>query len=311
MTSKRIGRIAAITIGCSGIISSEASAAARSSWTVSSGASYSRGDYGDISATKVLAVPFSLTFRRAGLKLRASLPWVHIEGPGSLIVTPEGRDAGGGGTASGGGSNSGSGSSNSGSGGSGGGGPGPSGGGGGEGSGGTVTGGTTTGGGTTTSGRRSGIGDLSLSATYSFDLGRNFYLEPGVKVKVPTASHRRNIGTGKTDVTLYADAVKELHGVTVYAGGRRRFTGKRTGSNLRSTWGAGAGASIRASRTVLVGADYDWQQSAIRGRGPSSEASAWVSTRLTRHARLTISGTKGFTHSSADYAAAAVISWRF
>ena len=99
------------------LLSSGAHAAQRTIWTISSGASYSSGDYGDVSATRVFAIPFSLTYHRGGLKLRASLPWVRISGPGSLIQTPEGRDAGGGGTTTG--------NSNS-----GGGGPGPSGGGG-------------------------------------------------------------------------------------------------------------------------------------------------------------------------------------
>lgn len=300
-------------VACAPIaISSRAAAAEQSIWRISSGVSYSKGDYGDISATKVLAIPVSLTYRRAGLRLRVSLPWVRITGPGSLIQTPEGRDVGGGGVAtggSGGGSNSGPGSG--GSGGSGG-GPGPSGGGGGGGDVGTSAGtGTGSGtGGTPAPNRRSGLGDLNVGATYSFDIGGKFYVEPGVKVKLPTASRSRRIGTGKTDVTVSADLVKEVGDATFYAGARRRFTGKPAGSTLRSTWGAGAGASVSLSRTLLLGADYDWQQSSTRSRGPSSELTGWASTRLTRRARLTVSGTAGFTSSSADWAGAAIISWR-
>ena len=262
---------------------SGATAAPHTAWTVSTGATYSSGDYGDLTDTKVFAVPFALTVRAGKWKFRASIPWVSISGPALLIQTPGGGDSGGGP----------------------GGGPGPSGG--------DAVGdnGGSGGGSHDHTGQRSGIGDLNLAATYDFDLGHDFYVEPGVKLKVPTASRRKRIGTGKADVTVSTDLVKDVGRWTFYAGARRRFVGQTPGLNLRSTWGAGTGASIRATRRVLFGADYDWQQSAVQGRGPSSELSGWASLPLVSRARLTLSATKGFTRNSARYAAAAIISYRF
>ena len=89
-----------------------------SDFRLSTGVSYSSGDYGEIEDTEVFAVPVSLTYKKDGLKIRVSVPWVHVDGPGSLISTPEGRDGGSGqgqgrGRGRGGDSdNSGSGSSN-------------------------------------------------------------------------------------------------------------------------------------------------------------------------------------------------------
>lgn len=272
--------------GASLLISSGAFAAPRTAWTLSTGATYSSGDYGDLTDTKVFAVPFSLTVRNGNWKFRASIPWVSISGPALLIQTPGGSGSGGGGP---------------------GGGPGPS-------AGDAVgddNGGSGGGGSHDHTGRRSGIGDVNLAATYDLDLGHDFYVEPGVKLKVPTASRRKRIGTGKADVTVSSDLVKDIGPWTFYAGARRRFVGQATGFNLRSTWGAGAGASFRATRRVLVGADYDWQQSAVQGRGPSSELSGWASMPLVSRARLTLSATKGFTRNSARYAAAAIVSYRF
>ena len=88
-------------------------------WRFSTGLSYSQGDYGDTRDTKVTAVPIGIKYSRGGLSLRVSVPYVYISGPGSLIQTPEGRDAGSGGNDSGSSSNSGSGSNSSGSGSSG------------------------------------------------------------------------------------------------------------------------------------------------------------------------------------------------
>jgi hypothetical protein len=88
---------------------------------LSTGINFSRGDYGDPLDTTVISAPVGLKYTRGNFSVRVSVPFVSIDGPGSLIDTPQGRDAGFGGSDSSGGgsSNSGSGSSNSGSGSSG------------------------------------------------------------------------------------------------------------------------------------------------------------------------------------------------
>lgn len=289
------------------------------SFRINTGVSYSSGDYGELEDTEVVAVPVSLTYKKDGLRLRVSVPWVVIDGPGSLLATPEGRDAlfgesGGGqgrgrGRGRGGeGDNSGSGSSNSGS-GSGGndievedefdddviddddlvdddGFIGPD-------------------------QRRSGIGDVNVSALYSFKLANGTYFEPQVKVKLPTASRTDRLGTGEVDVTLSADLVQVVGPMTLYVHGRRKFAGKPEGSTIRSTWGAGAGASIRAGDGVSVGADYFWQQSAFAGRQASSEVSGWISTRVTRAISLTVYGGTGLNENSADVFGGAGVGFRF
>ncbi|MBB6124599.1 transporter [Sphingobium subterraneum] len=260
------------------------------SLTLSTGVSYSEGEYGDIEATKVFAVPVSLTYKNGPWKMRVSAPWVKIDGPASLIATPDGR----------GGSGSGSGSSNSGS-----------------GSGGSnveledgdrvidddVL--------TLTDNKRSGIGDASVSLTYSLDLGGDFYLEPSAKVKLPTASRKKRLGTGKVDVTLSGDLVKDIGDFSLYVHGRRKFAGKPEGSTIRSTWGTGGGASLNASEGVYVGADYDWQQSAFAGNKASSEITGWGSIGLTKNMRLTLYAITGLNSQSADFAGGASISYRF
>lgn len=329
------------------LLATPAAAADNGYFTLGTGASYSKGDYGEASDTKVLAVPVSLTYRKGGLKVRVSVPWVTISGPGSLIQTPEGRDAGGGlgggtggdnsGSGSSGsgsgdsGSNSGSGSSGSGSSGSGSSGSGSSGSGSsgsgssgsgssGSGSGGSGSGSSTGGGDVvvddgavpspTGNGRRSGIGDVTVSAVYSFDLGGDFYFEPGLKFKLPTASRSKRIGTGKLDVTVSADLVKDIGDASVYLHGRRKFAGQPTGSDIRSTWGAGTGVSYRIQNGLAVGADYDWQQSSVAGRGSSSELTGWTYFRVAKGVGMTVSATKGLNRNSADFAVATALAFR-
>lgn len=281
---------------------------------LSTGVTYSVGDYGDTRDTKVIAAPLSVKVTKGPFSLRVSSAFVRISGPGSLIDTPQGRDVGFGGGDSG-SSNSGPGSSNSGSGSSGSGGSNSgsgSSGSGSSGSGGSSSGGTDiVPGSTFPSSKRSGFGDVSVTAAYSLDLGNDFYADISGKVKLPTASTAKRLGTGKVDVTTGLDLVKDIGNVSVYVGGRRRFNGSSTAPPLRDVWGFGGGASLRASKSVSLGVDYDWQQSSSLGNGPSSEITGWSSFRLGGGVSLTVFGSTGFTANSADFSGGATIGFRF
>jgi hypothetical protein len=320
-------------------------------WRLSTGLNYSSGDYGDTPDTNVFSIPVGIKFATRRFSFRVSVPYVWIDGPGSLIQTPEGRDAGfnpaptgnsGSGNSSSGGSgssSSGSGSSGSGSSGSGSSGSGSSGSGssgssgsgssGGSGSGSSGSGGSgSSGSGSSGSGsagaagvgsvapggitnRRSGFGDVTVAATYSIDFGNDFYADVTGRLKLPTASTTKRLGTGKVDATVGVDLIKDIGKVSIYAGGRHRFSGKPDNSNLRDVWGAGAGVSARVSKSASIGVDYDWQQSAFATTGSSSELTGWASLRLTRMLRVQIYAGTGFTTNSANFIGGIATSWRF
>ncbi len=254
------------------------------SWRLSTGLNYSKGSYGEIDDTKVVSAPIGLKYTKGNFSIRVSVPYVRVDGPGSLIQTPEGSGSGSN-SGSGRSGNSGHGSSNSGSGNSG--------------SGGVEIDDST---GVPVSSKRSGFGDVVISATYSFDLGSDFYIDATGKVKVPTASTAKRLGTGEVDVTTGLDFVKAIGPATFYIHGRRKFAGKPTGSLIRSTWGAGGGASIKAGQAITLGADYDWQESAFAGNPANSDVTAWASARLNSRINLCIFGSTGLNNNSADFA---------
>jgi hypothetical protein len=247
---------------------------------LSAGTSYSSGDYGDVADTNVFSSTLSAKYSQGPFSLRVSVPFVRLSGPGSLIDTPEGR---------GGGSSNGSGSG--------------SGGGSGSGRGSEVTPGNPI----QTS---SGLGDISAALGYSFDLGNDFYLDATGRVKFATASVAKRLGTGKTDVTLGMDATKYFGAVGVYAGVKRRFTGKPVGSSLRDTWGVTVGSSFDASKSATIGIDYDWQQSSIAGNKPISEITGWATVRLSRQLSLNLYASTGLNENSVDEAVGLSLSWR-
>lgn len=313
-------------------------------WRLGTGINYSEGDYGDPQKTTVVSAPVSLRYRKGGFSVRVSVPYVRIDGPGSLLDTPQGRDAGfgdgsgfddNGGSGSGSddssGSGSSSGSSGSGSSGSDSGsnsGSGSSGSNSGSGSSGSSGSGGHSGGvddsGGSASGlnggdvipvaggasKRSGIGDVSVTLAYSFELGEATWFDVSSRVKLPTASTAKRLGTGKVDVTLGGDLVQDVGDASFYAGGRYKLLGKPVGSTLRNTWGAGAGASYRLPGGTFIGADYDWQQSSTPGRQSSSEVTGWINFGLTRRLRMQVFASTGLNASSTDFAGGISLSYR-
>lgn len=263
------------------------------SWRLSTGVNYSTGGYGELTDTKVISAPASLKYKNGNFSVRVSVPYVHVDGPGSLIQTPEGSGGGSGSGSGGRSDNSGRGSANSGS--------GSSGSGGGE---------VVDDGGAAISSKRSGIGDVVLAASYSFDLGSDFYIDATGKVKFPTASTSKRLGTGELDVTTAFDFVKEAGAASFYVHGRRKFAGKPAGSLIRDTWGAGAGASVRASDALTIGADYDWQQSSLTGNQATSDVSGWVNVRLNKKVNVTAFASTGLNSNSADFSGGLSISFR-
>lgn len=287
-------------------------------WRLSTGVNYSEGDYGELQDTQVVSVPLALKYKRGRFSVRVSLPYVHIDGPGSLLDTPQGRDAGFGDSAgfddnggSSGSDSSGSGSSSSGSSGGGADDSGGSGGGGaddGGASGGTPGGDVVPVTGLTSS--RGGIGDVSVSLGYALPLGDTTSFDLSTRIKLPTASTAKRLGTGQVDVTLGAELVQELGDLSLWAGARHRFLGKPAGSTLRDTWGAGGGLSYRLPGGTFIGADYDWQESARPGRSASSEVTGWVNFGLTRAVRLQLFASTGLNATSTDFAGGLSLSVR-
>lgn len=251
---------------------------------VSSGVSYSSGKYGDPVATEVLSAPISVKVVRGPLSIRVSIPYVQLRGPGSLIDTPVGGIPAGGSGGSGGSGSGGSGSGN--------------------GNGGEVTPGGA-------SRRVSGFGDTNVALTYSFELGRTAWFDTSAKVKIPTASTSKGLGTGRVDVTLQGEFAKEIGKLGLYAGGRRKFAGSSAQFPVRDTWGAGGGINYRVAGTASVGLDYDWQQSSFAGNGAISEITAWTSFRLAKRVRLYVYGSTGTNSNSVDAAGGLTVTYRF
>jgi len=91
---QRTHRIAALS--ALGILAMQSAPAAAEDYVqIALGFDYSEGNYGDVEDTKILSVPLSAKYNSGDFFVRASLPYVHIKGPGSVVPGDGGAIPGG------------------------------------------------------------------------------------------------------------------------------------------------------------------------------------------------------------------------
>jgi hypothetical protein len=146
---------------------------------------------------------------------------------------------------------------------------------------------------------RSGMGDINLTAGYSLYLGGNTFFDAVGKVKLPTASETKFLGTGSTDFVAQGELLHSLGDVSVGAFGGRRFNGSSDLFDLRDVWLGGAGIYYTKEK-VALGLDYEWRQGSIAGAPDRSEATASLTYKLSDALRLQGYGYTGFADGSPD-----------
>jgi hypothetical protein len=273
---------------------------------LSTGAEYSSGDYGELTSTEALVVPFSARVSFGRFSVRASVPWLSVRGPADIapIVDDNGGDRG---------SNSGSGSGGNGSGGNG------SGGGGNSGSG---------GGGNDdeedqeeevederdfpADRKVQGLGDATLSAAWGFrDIGgTRLYVDLTGRVRLPTGSESRGLGRGTTDYATLAEMGWDGDGGGVFVLGGRQYLESTATVARRDTWQTSAGGWVNVGRATLVGMQGNWRQASRAGGVDPRSVDVFVNVGLAAGWRLDVSGSAGLSKASPDYAAGLGVTWR-
>ncbi len=226
---KRISRIAAV-LAATTTLALAAPAWADDYVQVSVGADYSNGDYGTTPDTDILAVPVGFKLKQGNFFVRASLPWLRVEGP--AVPGDGGALPGPGSTAA-----------------------------------------------------RSGIGDLALAAGYSLPLGETTYFDLTGKVKLPTASESKGLGTGTTDFTAEGELTQVFGQTSISLRGGRRFNGSSAAFPLQDVWQAGGGI-YHGTGPVTVGLDYDWREGALPTAPDRSELTGSLTYKLNERFRL-------------------------
>ena len=160
---------------------------------------------------------------------------------------------------------------------------------------------------------RQGLGDLGASATASLPLGDDtpWSIDLTGRVKLPTASKRRGLTTGKTDVSFSADvsylAGKWLPFVEVGI----RIPGDPAGIDLRNSPSVSLGfARVLGTRGKggAVIASYDWQRAFSPLADDSHSLFAAYSYPVAKRFDLTGYGSVGLSRGAAGIEAGILIS---
>lgn len=73
-----------LILACTTILSTADCLAEEGTWAFTSGMDYSEGDYGQSIKTKITYIPFTGRYEINRWSFKATLPWLHIEGPGGV-----------------------------------------------------------------------------------------------------------------------------------------------------------------------------------------------------------------------------------
>lgn len=291
-----------------------APAIAFSQVSVSTGAEFTSGKYGDPEKTDSWTVPIGLKYEADPLTFRLSVPWVRVKGTANRetgetiaglvnVSTPSQFIRGDG-------SNeclvSGSGKPED----------NPP-----AGCPGTATTATSTPIVTRAAQSQSGLGDITASAFLTvLDPAKSFIgLDLGGKIKLATADRDKClITTGENDYSAQADLYQTLGKFSPYLtmgwtkkgdpelrDGACTKLGGRT--NFRNPWYAGIGMSYKLSDATSAGFSYDFRTKLLSGSDPVSEASLFVAQKLTPNLKLQIYGIAGFTDNSPDWGLGATV----
>ncbi len=164
----------------------------------------------------------------------------------------------------------------------------------------------------TASGTRSGIGDLSLGASYTIPASAMAGLELnfGGRVKIPTSDKDDQLSSGKTDYSMSAEAAYEFGNVVPFVSVGYRFLGDPEGFDLRNGPTASVGSSFLFGDTVLI-TSYDYARSSTPAVADAHELFAGLSVPATRVFTLTGYGIAGLTEGSPDYGVGLLLTTKF
>jgi hypothetical protein len=158
------------------------------------------------------------------------------------------------------------------------------------------------------SSRRSGVGDVTLGASYAIPEERlGVGLDIGARVKLPTA--KDGLGTGETDYTVSAEVSKTVGNVTPFASVGYRFLGDPPGIDLDDAFFASVGASVLAGRSVVL-VSYDYRQATSPFAENSQEIFGAYSRPVSDKLNFTLYGSAGLSDGAPDFGAGAMLTMK-
>ena len=150
------------------------------------------------------------------------------------------------------------------------------------------------------SGSASGIGDLRLAATYSFDTGGPLGIDLTGNAKIATADEDKGLGTGANDYGVAVDLYRATSTAPLLFGGvGYTVLGESDFIDVDSVANVNVGASWKVGSGSL-GAMYDWRQAASSDFDDRSELTGFYSFGADAN-KFQLYATAGLSDGSPDW----------
>lgn len=148
----------------------------------------------------------------------------------------------------------------------------------------------------------SGVGDLTVSATNSahYDSASQFGIDITGKVKLPTGEEDKGLSSGSTDLTVRADAYKQLNTFTGF-GGLGFLVSSGGFLDLRSALVYSLGGSLKLDARDSVGLSLDGRTALVRGSPPQRELMAFWSRAVEKQQKIQAYVLAGLANGSPDW----------
>jgi hypothetical protein len=149
---------------------------------------------------------------------------------------------------------------------------------------------------------RDGFGDLSLGAVYTLpsDFFGALSVDLSGRVKLPTSSSKRLLGTGKTDFALAAEFSYPIQTWAPYVRIGYRFFGDLPGVNLKNGITTSVGTTKQFGRIVAI-VSYDYSQATTAAVEDAHELFAALSGPLIKNINWTGYGVAGLSTGSPNF----------
>lgn len=159
-----------------------------------------------------------------------------------------------------------------------------------------------------------GLGDVTLAATYSFinPETKTANFDFTTRLKLPTADEAKGLGTGKADVNFELNYRHPVGRVTPFATLGYRIVGSSAAYPLKNGvyTTAGVAAPVSTDGTV-AGLALTWREKIVSYSDDSFEAMAFISHPLSERLKLQAFVLRGFTDASPNLGLGAQVGYRF
>jgi hypothetical protein len=157
---------------------------------------------------------------------------------------------------------------------------------------------------------REGIGDLRLGVGHTLPSVGGVELTVTGQVKLPTASARRGIGTGETDVAVGAEVARRFGPVTPFAAIGYTLPGDPEAFDLQNSLSARGGVALQLGRGLRGNLSYNYAQSLRPLAADEQQISTGLNAALSRRVSLGVYGNAGLSEGAPDVGAGVSLGFR-